>query len=284
MRNPHPVKRNCLSAIPNEPGDGCIGEASFIYAKLPNRFRAETRPRETDWRIRIHSVRVTLFLCLAFAPIGRLSASIQLTYGTHQAFRYRHRDINIVGTATVPQPVRSAEYRLNEAAPVAFYGKGTDAKRDRVSRNRLQSAGDFDIKIPVGSPCLVAGKNRLTIRVTDSDGQSHEATMTFGWDSTPVPLPLDLSDLSEVREIQQLGQVVNGEFEIAPGRNVIRTHSPVAKDALLLLGSPHGSQEATYGVRFPKRGGNFLGLIRRLWARRTAYHDVARTEGLSGNR
>jgi hypothetical protein len=151
-------------------------------------------------------------------------------------------------------------YQLNDAAPITFYVKGTDAKRDRISRNRLQAAGDFNIEIPVNSPCLVAGRNELTIRITDSDDQSHEATMTFDWDPTPITLPIDLTDLSEAQDIQQIGQVVNGVFQIDTERNVIRTRSPVAKDALLLLGSPHGSQEATYGVRFPRRGGTFLGL------------------------
>jgi len=191
---------------------------------------------------------------------ARLSADVQLTYGTHQTFRYRHRDINVVGTAAVPRPVRSSEYRLNDAAPVSFYVKGADAKRDRISRNRLQSAGDFNIEIPITTPCLVAGKNKLTIHITASGGLPHEATMTFTWDPTPIPLPIDLTDLSEVQDTQQIGQVVNGAFQVDAERNVIRTRSPVAKDALLLLGSPHGSQEATYGVRFPKHGGTFLGL------------------------
>jgi len=212
---------------------------------------------------------------------ARLSADIQLTYGTHQTFRYRHRDINVVGTTTVPQPVQSSAYRLNDAAPVTFYVKGTDAKRDRISRNRLQSVGDFNIEIPVSSPCLVAGKNRLTIRVADTHGQAHEATMTFDWDPKPVPLPIDLTDLSEVQDIQQIGQVVNGVFQVDAERNVIRSRSPVAKDALLLLGSPHGSHEATYGVRFPKLGGTFLGLSDFFAGHEPAAPDIAIKPGWS---
>jgi len=233
----------------------------MTYPGLRNKFAAETSRRETFGRTRTRIIAVVpLFLFLVFAITARLPAEIQLTYGTHQTFRYHHRDINVIGTAAVPQPVRSSVYQLNDAAPFAFYVKGTDAKRDRISRNRLQSAGDFNIEIPVSSPGLVAGKNKLTIRVTDSDGQPHEVTMTFAWDPTPILLPIDLTDLSEVRDIQQIGQVVDGAFQVDASRNVIRTCSPVAKDALLLLGSPHGSQEATYGVRFPKRGGTFLGL------------------------
>ena len=232
----------------------------IIYPEFRNRNPAGIRSREPYGRTRTHSVVVPLFLCFAVTLTARLPADIQLTYGTQQTFRYRHRDINVIGTAAVPQPVRSSVYQLNDAVPVAFYVKGTDAKLDRISRNRLQSAGDFNIEIPVKSPRLVAGKNKLTIRVTDSDGQPHEATMTFAWDPTSIPLPIDLTDVSEVRDIQHIGQIVNGVFQVDASRNVIRTCSPVAKDALLLLGSPHGSQEATYGVRIPKLGGTFLGL------------------------
>ena len=42
---------------------------------------------------------------------------------------------------------------------------------------------------------------------------------------------------------------------------MIRSRAPVAPDALLLLGSPHGSQEATYAVRFLDfMGAKWLGL------------------------
>ena len=232
----------------------------MTYPEFRNKNPDRQRSGETFGRTRSHSVVLPLFLCLAFACPACLSADVQLTYGTHQTFRYRYRDINVVGATAVPQPVRSSVYRLNDAAPVTFYVKGTDAKRDRISRNRLLSAGDFNIEIPVSSPCLAAGKNRLTIRITDADGQSNEATMTFDWDPKPLPLPIDLADLSEVRDIQRIGQIVNGAFQVDAERNVIRCRSPVAKDALLLLGSPHGSQEATYGVRLPKLGGTFLGL------------------------
>jgi hypothetical protein len=72
----------------------------------------------------------------------------------------------------------------------------------------------------------------------------------FNWDPRPIPLPLILDDLTGFGSIQEVGQAVNGEFEIDPVNNVIRSHVPVGSDILLLLGSPNGSQEATYQVKF----------------------------------
>lgn len=56
--------------------------------------------------------------------------------------------------------------------------------------------------------------------------------------------------------------MVNGVFEVDPENNVIRSSKPVGSDILLLLGSPHGSQEATYQVKFSQIGGTwaFLGV------------------------
>jgi hypothetical protein len=55
--------------------------------------------------------------------------------------------------------------------------------------------------------------------------------------------------------------VINGAFDLDRRQNVIRSRAPVAPDALLLLGSPHGSQEATYAVRFLDfMGAKWLGL------------------------
>ena len=85
--------------------------------------------------------------------------------------------------------------------------------------------------------------------------------MTFSWDSTPVPLPLDLSDLSGFAHIQAVGQIVDGAFDLDQAQNVIRSRIPVGWDMLFLIGSPHGSQEATYNVSFSSTGdGIFLGL------------------------
>ncbi len=94
----------------------------------------------------------------------------------------------------------------------------------------------------------------------DETGKKYKQNMSFTWNPAPVPMPLDLSDLSGVKNIQQIAQAVNGIFDIDPANNVIKSRKPVASDALLLLGSPYGSQEATYSVRFHDSSGIFLGL------------------------
>jgi hypothetical protein len=70
-----------------------------------------------------------------------------------------------------------------------------------------------------------------------------------------------LRDLTRFSEIQEVGQALNGAFELDPKHNVIRSCAPVAPDAFLTLGSPHTSQEATYAVRFLEpAGAKWLGL------------------------
>jgi hypothetical protein len=143
---------------------------------------------------------------------------------------------------------------------VAFYVKGMDAARDKISRNRLEKPGDFNIEIPIQSLHLQSGPNRLLIETVDGDDVRQQATVAFSWNPDPISLPLDLGDLSGVDSVQEIGQVVDGAFEVDAKRNVIRGVAPVERDALLLLGSPHTSQEATYAVRFAEGDAIFLGL------------------------
>lgn len=112
----------------------------------------------------------------------------------------------------------------------------------------------------VNSKDLVPGANQTTGCITDSLNERHCLKMEFTWDPSPVGLPLELVDLSQYESIQEIGQVVNGNFLINHDRNVIRTQAPVAKDALLLLGSSYGSQKAFYKVRFSGLVGAFVGL------------------------
>jgi len=196
--------------------------------------------------------------------------TVQWVYGNRQQFRFRYRDINLLGHVEAAWPLRSSTYRLNEGPKTYFYVEQIPEPLDldwrfqykqSPARLRLKDRGDFNIEIPVISPELKAGSNRLVIEVEDSKGQMERSEVEFIWDPTPVPLPLDLTDLSRFTHIQEVGQVVDGAFDLDPIRNVIRTRAPVAPDALLILGPPHGSQEATYEVRFsePDRG-KYLGL------------------------
>ena len=194
---------------------------------------------------------------------------VHLIYGDRQFFRLRLQDIHVRGHVDAPAPLRASTYRLNDGPPTSFYveqvpDQGTDWRfqyKNSPARLRLPRIGDFTVEIPADAPELRPGSNQLTIEITDASGRTERAATELSWDPSPVSLPLDLRDLSAVREIQEIGQVVNGAFDVDPRVNVIRSRAPVAPDALLVLGSPHSSQEATYSVRFAEpTAAKYLGL------------------------
>ena len=182
--------------------------------------------------------------------VNMTTGSISLVYGNQQKFKYRHADINVLGSVDGPAPYQRSVYQLNDGAETYFYVKSTSKEWDEISRNRLNSKGDFNIEIPVSDSELKIGSNRLNINIVDSAGTTHQMEMEFRWDAEPVSLPLDLRNLSKVKDLQDIGQIVNGAFELDTAMNLIRTRSPVGKDVLLLLGSPGKSQEAVYSVKF----------------------------------
>jgi hypothetical protein len=184
---------------------------------------------------------------------------VRLTYGRRQRFRYHTYDLNFMGRVeNASHPVNTSTWSLNGAEPVYFYVEqipdpGIDWTYEYKASpavNRLKDLGDFNVEVPVSSPALKAGENRLLLVVEDAADQREQVEIVFTYDPTPVALPLDLTDLSAYRHIQEVGQVVDGAFDIDHDLNLIRSRAPVYPDALLVLGSPHGSQEATYNVRF----------------------------------
>lgn len=188
---------------------------------------------------------------------------IQLFYGKKQRFRLRHGDINILGRIDHPQPVKQSQYRLNDAIPVHFYiepeeppGEGKyawDCKTPSIFRLR-DCPGSFNIEIPVDSPNLKEGWNRIIIEIENSDGGTDVLESEFHWDPCPVEFPININDLVGYDSIQEVGQVVNGLFEIDRQRNSIVSCQPVGADILFLIGSPGESQEATYDVEFNLHG------------------------------
>jgi hypothetical protein len=198
-------------------------------------------------------------------------------YGTRQVFRRRHGDVNILGRAALPLPVRRSEWSLNGAAPVHFYierdpGPEAPARYPWGTRtpavNRLRDdPGAFNIEIPVGHPALREGENRLSVAVEGQDCTRAEAEVSFTWDPVPVPLPLRSAGWSADMPVQEVGQAVDGiwEIEAAPegggAQAALRPRPPAGHDILFILGGLHGSQEATYTIRFgAPLGGVFLGL------------------------
>lgn len=185
--------------------------------------------------------------------------TFRLTYGTQQQFRHRTHDLNFVGRVeNVTHPVKASTWSLNGGTPVYFYVESvpdpgidwTYEYKDSPAVNRLKDLGDFNCEVPVASPELREGNNSLLIHVEDGAGQVEEVTINFTFDPTPVPVELDLTDLTRFNHIQEVGQIIDGAFDLDRDMNLIRTRAPVYVDAGLVVGSLHGSQEATYNIRF----------------------------------
>ncbi len=183
---------------------------------------------------------------------------IDPTYGVSQEFRFRLDDITIPGVVNNLQSrPEKAVYRLNNAPEQPFYvepvhDEGVDwlnGYKTSPGELRCRHFGEFCVEIPTTSPALVAGPNRLELEVVCGK-VSATKVISFLWDPAALPNQLDLRDLSGFSSIQQVGQVVNGAFDLDKPANLIRSRAPVAPDALLVLGSPGKSQQATYRVRF----------------------------------
>ena len=194
---------------------------------------------------------------------------ILLDNGVQQLFRLRHHDIVLRGMLDDAVPPVRARFRLNDADERPFHveelpDRDTDwvnGYKSTPAELRCRELGEICVEIPVADSALRAGRNRLLLRTDDAGGHAHELTITFDWDATALPLPLDLRDLTRFTDIQEVGQALNGAFDLDRKRNVIRSRAPVAPDAYLILGSPHESQEATYAVRFLEpAGAKWLGL------------------------
>ena len=179
--------------------------------------------------------------------------------GSRQRLRRRTRDLTFAGhTAGLAHPVRRAEWRLNSGPAMPFYVEaisdhGVDwvgGYKGSPGELRCKEQGDFVIEMSAELAALRAGENRLHMTIEDAAGGIEQATVSFAWDPVALPLPLDLSDLTQLGDIQEIGQVVAGRFAVDRARNCIRSLAPVVPDSLLLLGSAHASQEATYRVRF----------------------------------
>jgi hypothetical protein len=160
---------------------------------------------------------------------------------------------------------------LNNGSPIHFYIEPEpdenqanypyNTQTPSVRRLRLKT-GHFNIEIPVGSQSLREGWNDIFIQIEDEERKVCELNARFNWDPRLIPLQFVLEDLKGFRSIQEVGQVVNGKFDIDPDNNVFRSHVPVGSDTLLLLGSHYGSQEATYQVKFSQLSDTwaFIGL------------------------
>jgi hypothetical protein len=168
-------------------------------------------------------------------------------------------------------PVLRSEYRLNGGPPSNFYledsTNGTRTKYPYGAKsaaiNRLRGRpGHFNIEIAIDDPHLQVGKNELQILIEGARRDRECLEVGFDWDPRPIKLPIKLLALKGHENVQDIGQAVNGVWEVVRGDGTICANAPVGADSLFLLGSPHGSQEATYDVQFGEIGDtwSFIGL------------------------
>lgn len=189
---------------------------------------------------------------------------IRLPYGRHQRFRCRTGDITIRGQVErATFPIAAAWFCLNGGArQVLYVEQYRDEDTDWVhgykatpAELRCREQGEFCVEIPTDDAGLRPGTNDVAITIRDATGFEQDFALQVDWNPEPLPLPLDLRDLRQFARLQDVGQVLNGAFDLDHDLNVIRSRSPVAPDALLVLGSPHASQEATYAIRFLELAG-----------------------------
>ncbi len=195
--------------------------------------------------------------------------TINPTYGKSQQFQFRLDDLTfpgvINGLADIP---KISVFSLNNGPRIPFYveavrDEGTDwlnGYKKTPGELRCRHFGEFCIEISRNNPELLEGNNRLELEVVDGDDSASEI-IDFEWNPVTLPENIDLSDLSRFSCVQEVGQIVNGAFDLDRAANLIRSRAPVAPDALLVIGSPGKSQEATYRVRFLEpRHSKWLGL------------------------
>ncbi len=184
---------------------------------------------------------------------------IVYTYGTKQVFRYRTHDVNVLGRVEdAVYPLKSSTWSLNEGVENFVYvdhvpDLGIDwtyEYKNSPAVNRLKDLGDFNIEIPVLGSNLMNGDNILVFLIEDANGTKVSSEVRFTFYEAPLEIDLNFTDLSQFSHIQQVGQITNGAFDIDHDQNLIRNRAPVYVDSFLALGSLHGSQRATYDVRF----------------------------------
>jgi len=182
---------------------------------------------------------------------------IQFDYGTRQTFRRRTRDITVRGCVdNLPGPVSHAAFRLNGGEERPLYVEQIEddcvdwlnGYKPTPAELRCRHLGEFCIEIPANDGALDK-MNQVALTV-ESEGETAAEELSFAWNVVPPSLPLDLRDLRNYSHIQEIGQAVNGIFDLDRDQNLIRSRGPVAPDALLVIGPFSGSQEAKYCVRF----------------------------------
>jgi hypothetical protein len=167
--------------------------------------------------------------------------SIHFWYGEQQSFGkpgLAQRWINIPGTVTAGHGIRSLYYHLNE--------EDSNQLTHGQDEHRLAGAGDFNIDIHFRK--LKEGKNTVRVSLVDSAGHVLSKEMVFDFTSGTVwPLPYDI-DWKTVDNIQDVVQVVDGQWELTD--EGIRTRDPWYDRVLAMGDSTWKNYEINTSVIF----------------------------------
>ncbi len=134
---------------------------------------------------------------------------IDVWYGSSQVFGHLgdpQRRISILGRVSDGNGVKSLKYSLNGSAQQSL-SIGPDGRR-------LASRGDFNIEIHRDR--LNSGVNEIVIVARDKEGNRSTETVTLQYEPDNIWPVRYAIDWSEIRDIQQVAQVVDGLWELTP--------------------------------------------------------------------
>ncbi len=136
------------------------------------------------------------------------SPVIHFWYGSEQRFGHLghpQRWVNVLGHVASREALRSLTYSLNGAAakPLSF----------REDFKRLARTGDFNLEID--RRLLEVGDNQVVLRATTQSGlvATRSLKLVYIDDIRRWPLPYEI-DWSEVQQIADVAQVVDGKWEL----------------------------------------------------------------------
>ena len=132
---------------------------------------------------------------------------------------------NILGNVSDPDGIATLTYELN-GGPTEPLSIGSDLRR-------IWYDGDFNVELDFDD--LVPGTNQVVIRAVDNQGDVTARVVNFDYiDGGIWPLPYTI-DWSTVADLHDVSQPVDGDWELDPVNDGVRSVTP-AYDRLLAIG------------------------------------------------
>ncbi|MBD5781196.1 DUF1349 domain-containing protein [Pelagicoccus sp. NFK12] len=153
---------------------------------------------------------------------------IDVWYGDHQTFGrlgVPQAQINILGNVIIPEQIESLTYSLNGVHVLE------ELTMDPEQNVRIGRKGDFNVEIPFTD--LNEGENLVEIKAIGINGTEYTEEITVDssiYNVWPRPFAIDWSLVSRIDEV---GQVVDGKWElVAGGVRAVESHY----DRLIAIG------------------------------------------------